>query len=355
MVWRAMDREMRRFVAVKILRSPDPELRARFAQEVDVVANLQHPNVIQAVARGETQDGAPYVALEMITGQSLRARLDADGPLPWREVVAIGVALAGRSRGHGGAVHRARARPGRGTSAADLGGRRGPGDRRRRIRRLAAARVGRRRGATLRPLRLQDTVGLRRAQNGRATGSQNALQVSHRTGPAEHLIPASFPLTPVSWALSFPESNQGAGHDRQLEVVVLQEVQTTPWSPWLETRRRARRSRSARWGDGPLCRWITSRVALRIACVADPASAQADTKKQRLTCSRAECVDDFDHVDELLLIRWRSLFARVHAGCPRDRGGNVVSRRSVVLGSIGVGHLVRRDRRRLAERGIGWF
>ena len=29
--------------------TPDPDLRARFAQEVDVVANLQHPNVIHAV------------------------------------------------------------------------------------------------------------------------------------------------------------------------------------------------------------------------------------------------------------------------------------------------------------------
>ena len=95
MVWRAMDREMRRMVAPKILRSSDPDLRARFAQEVDVVANLQHPNVIHAVARGETRDGAPYVALEMITGRSLRARLDAEGSLPWREVVSLGVAIAG--------------------------------------------------------------------------------------------------------------------------------------------------------------------------------------------------------------------------------------------------------------------
>jgi len=95
MVWRAMDREMRRVVAIKILRSPDPDLRARFAQETDVLANLQHANVIQAVARGVTGDGAPFVGLELIAGQSLRARLDADGPLPWRGVVAIGVALAG--------------------------------------------------------------------------------------------------------------------------------------------------------------------------------------------------------------------------------------------------------------------
>ncbi len=95
MVWRARDQEMRTMVAVKILRSPDPDLRARFAQEVDVVANLQHANVIRAVARGVTREDAPYVVLEIVAGRSLRARLDAEGPLPWREVVSIGVALAG--------------------------------------------------------------------------------------------------------------------------------------------------------------------------------------------------------------------------------------------------------------------
>lgn len=95
MVWRARDQEMHALVAVKILRSLDPNLRTRFFQEVDVLANLQHANVIRAVARGMTGEGAPYVALELIAGRSLRVRLDAEGLFPWREVVAIGVTLAG--------------------------------------------------------------------------------------------------------------------------------------------------------------------------------------------------------------------------------------------------------------------
>jgi serine/threonine protein kinase len=46
--------------------------------------------------------------LELVPGQSLRARLEAGGPLPWREVVAIGVQLAGAlsALNAGGVVHR---------------------------------------------------------------------------------------------------------------------------------------------------------------------------------------------------------------------------------------------------------
>ncbi len=107
-VWRAQDREMRTKVAIKILRSADPDVQARFAQEVLVLANLRHANVVRALARGVTSRGAPYVVLELVPGQSLRARLAAGGPLPWREVVAIGVQLAGAlsALNAGGVVHR---------------------------------------------------------------------------------------------------------------------------------------------------------------------------------------------------------------------------------------------------------
>ncbi len=58
------------------------------------MANLHHVNVVRAIARGRTPEGQPYVVLELVEGQSLRARLDAGGPLPWREVIEIGVQAA---------------------------------------------------------------------------------------------------------------------------------------------------------------------------------------------------------------------------------------------------------------------
>jgi serine/threonine protein kinase len=93
-VWRARDRLMRTMVAVKILRSLDPDWRWRFALEAEVLANLHHPNVVRAIARGVAPEGQPYVVLELVEGQSLRARLDASGPFPWREVIEIGIQVA---------------------------------------------------------------------------------------------------------------------------------------------------------------------------------------------------------------------------------------------------------------------
>jgi serine/threonine protein kinase len=93
-VWRARDRLMRTMVAVKILRTLDPDWRWRFALEAEVLANLHHPNVVRAIARGVAPEGQPYVVLELVEGQSLRARLDAGGPLPWREVIEIGIQVA---------------------------------------------------------------------------------------------------------------------------------------------------------------------------------------------------------------------------------------------------------------------
>jgi len=107
-VRRARDRLMRTMVAVKILRAPDPDWQRRFAIEAEVMANLRHPNVVRAIARGLTPEGQPYVVLELVEGQSLRARLDAGGPLPWREVIEIGIqAAAALTALHGrGVIHR---------------------------------------------------------------------------------------------------------------------------------------------------------------------------------------------------------------------------------------------------------
>lgn len=107
-VWKAWDRDMTTSVAIKILRSTDPDRQRRFGQEREVLANLRHSNVVRAFARGVTEDGQPYMALELCAGQSLRARLDAHGPVPWREAVELGIQVAaGLDALHGrGVIHR---------------------------------------------------------------------------------------------------------------------------------------------------------------------------------------------------------------------------------------------------------
>jgi hypothetical protein len=92
-VWKARDRELRSSVAVKLLRSTEPDRQRRFSREAEVLANIGHPGVARSLARGITHEGQPFMALELCRGQSLAARLSS-GPLPWRDAVQIGIQVA---------------------------------------------------------------------------------------------------------------------------------------------------------------------------------------------------------------------------------------------------------------------
>ena len=77
-VFRAQDESLRRDVALKLLpaiSAEDPERRRRFLREARVAASLVHPNVAVVYEVGEA-DGRIYIAMELVEGESLRARLD---------------------------------------------------------------------------------------------------------------------------------------------------------------------------------------------------------------------------------------------------------------------------------------
>ena len=78
-VYLAHDLRHRRKVALKVLR---PELAAiigaeRFLKEIEVTANLQHPNILPLYDSGEA-DGFLYYVMPFIEGESLRDRLDRE-------------------------------------------------------------------------------------------------------------------------------------------------------------------------------------------------------------------------------------------------------------------------------------
>ncbi len=108
-VFLATERALDRLVAIKLLA---PELaagvnRERFAREVLLSAQLQHPNIITVLATGIAGE-LPYYIMPYIEGESLRTRLERHGALPVREVVPIlrDVARA-LAYAHGrGVVHR---------------------------------------------------------------------------------------------------------------------------------------------------------------------------------------------------------------------------------------------------------
>jgi len=73
-VFKARDPESDRAVAIKVLRKgllADAEAVARFRREAASVARLRHPNVAQVFDSGVTEDGQPYIVMELVNGPTL--------------------------------------------------------------------------------------------------------------------------------------------------------------------------------------------------------------------------------------------------------------------------------------------
>ena len=84
--------------AVKFLRvglEENAEALQRFRREAEVVATLDHPNIVALFDYNVGDDGVPYIVLEFLDGEHLAARLRRDGKLPLPEVVRIVGAVAG--------------------------------------------------------------------------------------------------------------------------------------------------------------------------------------------------------------------------------------------------------------------
>jgi serine/threonine-protein kinase len=95
-VYLARDVRHQRGVAVKVL---NPELGAvlgveRFLSEIQVTANLQHPNLLPLFDSGEA-DGLLFYVMPFVQGETLRARLDREKQLPIDEAVRIAIAVLG--------------------------------------------------------------------------------------------------------------------------------------------------------------------------------------------------------------------------------------------------------------------
>ncbi|HEV2063115.1 MAG TPA: serine/threonine-protein kinase, partial [Thermoanaerobaculia bacterium] len=81
-VFKARDTRLQRLVAVKVLAprvADDPEALARFEREARTVAALSHPNIL-AIHDVGREGGIVYAVMELLEGETLRARLAA-GPL----------------------------------------------------------------------------------------------------------------------------------------------------------------------------------------------------------------------------------------------------------------------------------
>ena len=89
-VFAADDLRHGRPVAIKLLRPEHATALAaeRFDREIQIAARLQHPHIVPLLDSGEA-GGLFYLVMPLVEGESLRARLVREGPLPVRDVLRI--------------------------------------------------------------------------------------------------------------------------------------------------------------------------------------------------------------------------------------------------------------------------
>jgi predicted ATPase len=108
-VYRARDSKLKRDVAIKSLPDSfagDPDRVGRFQQEAEVLASLNHPNIAAIYDLIEI-DGARYLVLELVEGETLADRLNR-GPMPVEDALrfASQIAAALEAAHESGIVHR---------------------------------------------------------------------------------------------------------------------------------------------------------------------------------------------------------------------------------------------------------
>jgi predicted Ser/Thr protein kinase len=109
-VYKAHDTLLERNVALKVLHqqyNEDDDFVERFKREARSVAQLQHPNIVTVIDRGE-EDGRQYIVFEYIDGENLKELVVRKGRLDVRTALEIALEIArGLAFAHQqGLVHR---------------------------------------------------------------------------------------------------------------------------------------------------------------------------------------------------------------------------------------------------------
>ena len=110
-VYKALQRDMNRMVAVKILHpklANRTDLVARFRREARAMSQLTHPNTTKVFLYGELDDGSLYMIMEYLEGKNLNQSVRADGPFPvWRALPILVQVCGALDEAHqAGIIHR---------------------------------------------------------------------------------------------------------------------------------------------------------------------------------------------------------------------------------------------------------
>ncbi len=84
------------------------DLSARMRNEWRALGQIQHPNIVDIINAGTTTNGVPYYVMELLSGETVRERLEREGRLPTVEAVRIARSvLCGLQAAHSiGVIHR---------------------------------------------------------------------------------------------------------------------------------------------------------------------------------------------------------------------------------------------------------
>src|SRR6185436_6046402 len=109
-VWQAEHATLRSSVAIKLIDkdiASNPEALARFMREAQSAAALRSPHVVQILDFG-ADNGVPYIAMELLEGESLAGRIERTRGLSPAETASIitQVARAVGKAHDAGIVHR---------------------------------------------------------------------------------------------------------------------------------------------------------------------------------------------------------------------------------------------------------
>src|SRR5579864_5912085 len=109
-VYLAEDPQLRREVALKVMRpeaAASAQARARFLREARAAARIEHDHIVTVHQVGEAE-GAPFLVMPLLRGETLDERLQREPKPPLTEILRIGREIAeGLAAAHdGGLIHR---------------------------------------------------------------------------------------------------------------------------------------------------------------------------------------------------------------------------------------------------------
>jgi serine/threonine protein kinase len=91
-IYRGEQIDLDKPVALKIMHrelAADPNLVARFRREGEVLIKLRDRHTVATYEVGTTPEGLPFIAMELLEGESLLRMLQLHGKMPWQRVLGI--------------------------------------------------------------------------------------------------------------------------------------------------------------------------------------------------------------------------------------------------------------------------